>query len=109
MGCELMEGLNTFFYYASAIGTAGTICFLVCLYLLKKSTERNREANQKISNYAVENARLRAENIRLKTSGMQTHIKTVYSGANKEVFFLWTGRSGTERQIQTACEAAASG
>lgn len=82
-----MEGLNTFFYYASAIGTAGTICFLVCLYLLKKSTERNREANQKISNYAVENARLRAENIRLKTSGMQTHIKTVYSGANKEVFF----------------------
>lgn len=95
MGCERMEGLNTFFYYASAIGIAGTVCFLVCLYLLKKSIERNREANKKISTYAVENARLLFEIARLKTSGERQHIKTVYSGGNKEVFFVgWKTRHG---------------
>lgn len=96
MGCEIMEGMNTFFYYASAIGTAGTVCFLVCLYLLKESIERNREANQKISYYVVENIRLQAENIRLRTSSKQPHIKTVYSGANKEVFFC--GLEGQARK-----------
>lgn len=91
-----MEGLNTFFYYASAIGIAGTVCFLVCLYLLKKSIERNREANKKISNYVVENTRLLFEIARLKTSGERQHIKTVYSGANKEVFFC--GLEGQARK-----------
>lgn len=42
-----MEELNTFFYYASAIGIAGTVCFLVCLYLLKKSIERTEKQTKR--------------------------------------------------------------
>lgn len=95
MGCELMEGLNTFFYYASAIGIAGTVCFLVCLYRLKKSIERNRETDDKLANLVLENIRLSDENIRLRMYG-NVHIKTVYSGGNKEVFFC--GLEGQARK-----------
>jgi len=46
--------------------------------------------------YVVENIRLQAENIRLRTFSKQPHIKTVYSGGNKEVFFC--GLEGQARK-----------
>lgn len=49
-----------------------------------------------VSDLPEQTERLQAENIRLRTSGMQTHIKTVYSGANKEVFFC--GLEGQARK-----------
>lgn len=55
----------------------------------------NRETDDKLANLVLENIRLSDENIRLRMYG-NVHIKTVHSGANKEVFFC--GLEGQARK-----------
>lgn len=84
-----MEGLNTFLYYVSAIGIAGTIGFLICLLLLKDSVESKDEMGRILNAQILENTLLLRELERLKME--KGHIKTMSFSQDKEVFFCGLG------------------